>query len=92
MAKRKTPRRSRTRERLSKFGSGRIGTMLFHGLKVVAAPISFFEQISEKDRATLGSTYSDASTLNQLKMILNITTGRVAGIQVFKKIDGKNFQ
>ncbi len=70
---------------------GSLSTQLFRGLKVVAAPVAFFEQISEKDRATLGNTYSQASSFDQLKMLLNITTGRVAGVQVFKTIDGKQF-
>ncbi len=70
---------------------GSLSTQLFRGLKVVAAPVAFFEQISEKDRAQLGTSYSSAGTLDQLKMILNITTGRVAGIQIFKTIDGKAF-
>ena len=70
---------------------GSLSTQLFRGLKVVAAPVAFFEQISEKDRATLGNTYSQASSFDQLKMLLNITTGRVAGVQIFKTIDGKTF-
>ena len=70
---------------------GSLSTQLFRGLKVVAAPVAFFEQISEKDRSDLGSSYSEASTFDQIKMILNITGGRVAGIRFFKTIDGKTF-
>ncbi len=70
---------------------GSLSTQLFRGLKVVAAPVALFEQISEKDRATLGNTYSTAPVFSQIKMILNITTGRIAGVTLFKTIDGKTF-
>ncbi len=84
-------RRGRRRSIRGRKILGSLSTQLFRGLKVVAAPVAFFEQISEKDRADLGSSYSEASTFSQLKMIANITSGRIAGITVFKKIDGKTF-
>jgi len=68
-----------------------IANRLFPIVKAGAAPLAFIEQISAKDRQTLGSTFSSAGTFSQLKMLANIIMGRTAGITPFGTIDGKKF-
>ena len=68
-----------------------IANRLFPIVKAGAAPLAFIEQISAKDRQTLGSTFSNAGTFSQLKMLANIIAGRTAGLTPFANIDGKKF-
>ena len=68
-----------------------IANRLFPIVKAGAAPLAFIEQISAKDRQTLGSTFSNAGTFSQLKMLTNIIFGRTAGLTPFQMIDGKKF-
>ncbi len=79
---------ARRNGRRKKVGSGlkSIGNKIFPFVKLVSAPLAFFEQITAKDRQTLGATFSNASFTTQLKIITNITLGRLAGIKVFNKL------
>ncbi len=63
-----------------------IGNKIFPFVKAVSAPLAFFEQITAKDRQTLGFTFSNASTTTQLKILANITLGRLAGVKPFNKL------
>jgi len=63
-----------------------IGNKLFPFVKAVSAPIAFIEQISAKDRQDLGSSFSQAGTTTQLKIMTNVVLGRLAGITVFHKL------
>ncbi len=67
-------------------GLGKIGNKLFPFVKAVSAPIAFLEQITAKDRLTLGATFTQATTTTQLKILSNITLGRLAGITPFHKL------
>lgn len=70
----------------AKLGLKSVGNKLFPFVKAVSAPIAFLEQISAKDRQTLGSSFSTASTTTQLKIMANITLGRLAGVTPFHKL------
>ncbi len=85
MARRNGRRKNLKRKTLN------IANRIFPVVKAISAPIAFLEQISAKDRQTLGSTFSNAGTFSQVKMLVNIVTGRTAGITLFKTIDGKTF-
>jgi len=74
------------RKAQAKLGLKSIGNKLFPFVKAVSAPIAFIEQISAKDRQTLGSSFSTASTTTQVKILANITLGRLAGITPFHKL------
>ena len=74
------------RRKKIKQGLGRIGNKLFPFVKAVSAPIAFLEQITAKDRQTLGATFTQATTTTQLKILANITLGRLAGITPFHKL------
>lgn len=70
----------------AKLGLKSLGNRVFPFVKAVSAPIAFIEQISAKDRQTLGSSFSSASTTTQLKIMSNIVLGRLAGITPFHKL------
>lgn len=74
------------RRKKIKQGLGRIGNKLFPFVKAVSAPIAFLEQITAKDRQTLGATFTQATTTTQLKILVNITLGRLGGITLFHKL------
>ncbi len=74
------------RRKKVKQGIGKIANKLFPFIKAVSAPIAFFEQITAKDRQTLGITFTQATTTTQLKILANITLGRLAGITPFHKL------
>ena len=74
------------RKAQAKLGLKSIGNKLFPFVKAVSAPIAFLEQISAKDRQTLGASFSTASTTTQLKILANITLGRLAGLTPFHKL------
>ena len=70
----------------AKLGLKSVGNKIFPFVKAVSAPIAFLEQITAKDRQTLGSSFSSASTTTQLKILSNITLGRLAGLTPFHKL------
>ncbi len=74
------------RRKKVKSGLKSIGNKIFPFVKAVSAPLAFFEQVTAKDRQTLGNTFSQASTTTQLKILANISLGRVAGITPFHKL------
>ena len=61
-----------------------IGNKIFPFVKAVSAPIAFFEQITAKDRQINAVIFGNATTTNQLKMLSNFVTGRLAGFGFFK--------
>ena len=63
-----------------------ISKMLYPVVKSVTAPLAFFEQISKKDRQDLGQSFTTAGYATQLKIMANITLGRIAGITPFHKL------
>ncbi len=69
--------------RFSKKSFSKIGNKLFPFVKAVSAPIAFFEQITAKDRQIFASQLQTASTTDQLKMLSNFVTGRLAGFGLF---------
>ncbi len=73
MARRKINRKSFTK----------IGNKLFPFVKAVSAPIAFLEQITAKDRQIHASAMQSASTTEQIKMLANFVTGRLAGFGLF---------
>jgi len=60
-----------------------LGSKIFPVAKALAAPISFLEQISAKHRQTMGSSFSNAPTTQKLKILSNIVTGSITGINFF---------
>ena len=69
--------------RITKQSFSRIGNKIFPFVKAVSAPIAFFEQITAKDRQIFASQLQTASTTDQLKMLSNFVTGRLAGFGLF---------
>jgi len=49
----------------------------------IATPVSFLDQISQKDRETLGTAWTAAPLTQKLKILTNIVTGRTTGINLF---------
>jgi hypothetical protein len=76
--RRKTSRRSRGR----KLG-GSIGKSALKIANIVASPIAFLDQISAKDRQVLGNNFTNAPTTQKLKILSNIVTGRISGVNFF---------
>lgn len=76
-------RRHRSRRSKVKSKSINIGKKLFPIAKGLAAPTSFLEQITAKDRQVLGSAYATAPTTQKVKILSNIVTGRLTGINLF---------
>ena len=60
-----------------------IGKKLFPIARELATPVSFLDQITAKDRQTLGSAYTDAPTMQKLKILSNIVLGRTTGFNPF---------
>jgi len=60
-----------------------IANKLFPVAKAATPVVAFLEQISAKDRKTLGESFSKAKTMDQLKIMTNIVTGRLAGFGLF---------
>ncbi len=75
-------RRNGRRKQITKFVA-HIGNKIFPFVKAVSAPIAFFEQITAKDRQIFASQLQTASTTEQLKMLSNFVTGRLAGFGLF---------
>lgn len=63
-----------------------IANTLFPALKVVTPFVAFVSQLTLKDRQTLGTTFSSASTSTQAKILFNIISGRTFGVTLFKKL------
>ena len=77
MAKRRNRRKQITKS------LGHFGNKIFPFVKAVSAPIAFLEQITAKDRQIHSGTLQSASTTDQLKMLTNFVTGRLAGFGLF---------
>ena len=60
-----------------------IGGMIWKVARELATPVAFLDQISSKDRATLGVAWTAAPTTQKLKILANIVTGRITGINFF---------
>ena len=60
-----------------------IGKKLFPIARELATPVSFLDQVTAKDRQTLGSAYTNAPTVQKLKILTNIVVGRTTGINPF---------
>ncbi len=60
-----------------------IGNKIFPVAKALAAPVAFLEQISAKHRQTMGSAFSNAPTTQKLKILTNIVTGSITGVNFF---------
>ena len=63
-----------------------IANTLFPALKVVTPIVAFISQLTQKDRQTLGASFSDASKGTQAKILINIIGGRMFGVTIFKKL------
>ena len=59
---------------------------IFPVVKFGAPLVAFFEQITAKDRQVLGDSFTQSSTTTQVKILANITLGRLAGITPFHKL------
>lgn len=69
-----------------KNGNGKrkgIGNMIWKVARELATPISFLDQISRKDRETMGDAFNNAPVTQKLKILANIVTGRTTGINLF---------
>ena len=75
-----------SRRKRAKGKAFNIANKLFPFVKAATPIVAFLEQISSKDRQTLGSTFSQASTGTQFKIMANIVLGRLAGITLFHKL------
>ncbi len=73
----------RGRRKITRKSFSRIGNKIFPFVKAVSAPIAFFEQITAKDRQIFAGQLQSASTTDQLKMLSNFVTGRLAGFGLF---------
>jgi prolipoprotein diacylglyceryltransferase len=78
-----TRTRRRSRRSRSRKAIGGIGNTAYKIARFASAPISFLEQISAKDRQILGNSFSNAPTTQKLKILANVLTGRVSGINFF---------
>lgn len=67
---------------MAKTRSG-IGGMIWKFARELATPVAFLDQISQKDRETLGTAWSDAPITQKLKILVNIVGGRMTGINLF---------
>ena len=74
------------RRRRAKQKAFSIANKLFPVLKTATPFVAFFEQLTRKDRESLGANFSSATTGNQLKMMANIIGGRMIGVQPFKGV------
>ena len=61
-----------------------IGQKLYGFIKQATAPTVFLEQVSRKDRETLGNAWTDAPLMQKGKILANVVLGRVTGINPFK--------
>ena len=71
------------RRRPTKKSFTKIGNKLFPFVKAVSAPIAFLEQITAKDRQINSALMASSSTTDQIKMLSNFVTGRLAGFGLF---------
>lgn len=74
-------KRSR-RSRVKRAGFS-IGSKLYPVAKVASTVVPFLEQISAKHRQTMGSAFSNAPTTQKLKILTNIVTGSISGVNLF---------
>lgn len=75
-------RRSRAKSK-AKSGGLKLGKIIFPFVREATTPISFLEQISAKDRLVMGSAFDTAPIGQKLKIMSNIVTGRITGINLF---------
>lgn len=61
-----------------------IGNSLWPIIRELTTPLTFLDQISAKDRETLGNAWTDAGWMQKGKIMTNIILGRVTGFNVFK--------
>lgn len=62
-----------------------IGKSLWPIIRELTTPLTFLDQISRKDRETLGSAWDNAGWTQKGKIMVNIILGRVTGFNVFKE-------
>lgn len=60
-----------------------IGNMVWKVARELATPVSFVDQITRKDRETMGAAFNQAPLTQKLKIMSNIITGRMTGINLF---------
>ena len=58
-------------------------SMIWTVAREAATPISFLDQISRKDRETMGDSFNSAPITQKLKILVNIVGGRMTGINLF---------
>jgi len=61
-----------------------IGKSIWPYVRELTTPLTFIEQISAKDRETLGSAWDNAGWIQKGKIMLNIITSRTSGFALFK--------
>lgn len=59
------------------------GNMLWKGVKVLAGPLVFVEQVSHNDREIMGDAFNSAPASQKGKILINILLGRTVGISPF---------
>jgi len=75
-------RRSRAKSKM-KSGGLKIGKIIYPFVREATTPIAFLEQISAKDRLVMGTAFDTAPLTQKLKIMSNIVTGRITGINLF---------
>ena len=71
------------RRKRAKAKAFNIANRLFPVAKAATPIVAFLEQISAKDRQVLGTSFSNASTFTQAKIMANIVLGRITGVGLF---------
>lgn len=61
-----------------------VGNIIWKVTKEVAGPLVFVEQLTHKDRETMGDEFNDAPITQKAKILVNIIGGRMIGISPFK--------
>jgi hypothetical protein len=77
--------KKRSRKSRAKAKAFSIGNKLFPVAKVLSTTVPFIEQISAKHRQTMGASFTNAPTMQKLKILSNIVTGSVTGINLFSQ-------
>jgi len=60
-----------------------LGGLVWKVARELATPVSFLDQISKKDRQTMGAAVNNAPITQKLKIMTNIVLGRTMGINPF---------
>ena len=60
-----------------------IGGMIWKGVKEAAGPLVFVEQLTHKDRETMGDAFNSAPLMQKGKILVNLILGRISGINPF---------